>query len=146
MNKQKALDVNAANIAEFRASGGTINSFGAAPVLLLTTIGSKSGQSRTSPMMYLANDDDLDRVYVFASAAGAAANPAWFNNLVARPNDLIVEIGPERLTAHAEVLPESARRQIYAVQADLYPGFAGYQAKTTRHIPVVALTLERRPT
>jgi hypothetical protein len=64
----------------------------------------------------------------------------------ARPNDLTVEIGPGRLTAHAQVLPESARRQIHAVQADLYPGFAGYQGKTTRHIPVVVWTLDRRPT
>lgn len=144
MNKQEILAYNQRNIDEFRASGGRIASFGDAPVLLLTTTGAKSGLPRTNPMMYLADTDDPNRVYVFASAAGADTNPAWFTNLVAQPNGVTVEIGKETLTADAEVLSEPLRKQLYDVQARLYPGFAAYQEKTSRPIPVAALRLHRR--
>jgi deazaflavin-dependent oxidoreductase (nitroreductase family) len=143
MDKEQRMAFNHQNIAEFRASGGRIASFGDAPVLLLTSTGAKSGLPRTNPMMYLADEDDPNRVYVFASAAGSDTNPAWFNNLVEKPNGVTVEIGRETLTADADVLPEPTREQIYAVQAGRYPGFAGYQAKTARLIPVVGLTLHR---
>lgn len=143
MDREQARAFNERNIAEFRANGGRIASFGDSPVLLLTSTGAKSGMPRTSPLMYLDDDDGLDRVYVSASAAGADADPAWFNNLVQRPEGVTVEIGRETLTADAEVLPEPARTQVFAVQAERYEAFAGYQAKTTRSIPVVALTLRR---
>jgi deazaflavin-dependent oxidoreductase (nitroreductase family) len=138
-------DFNTANIAEFRSSGGTVSSFGDAPLLLLTTIGAKTGKSRTVPIMYLADEGDPDRVYVFASAAGADDDPAWFRNLAAHPTGLMVEIGRDALTADAEIVPEPARTEIYAIQAERYPGFAGYEAKTARRIPVVALALQRTP-
>ena len=121
MDTQQRLKFNEDNIAEFRASGGRIASFGNAPLLLLTTAGARSGQRRTSPMMYLADEQHPDRVYVFASAAGDDQHPAWFHNVVAHPADL----------------------EVYATQAGLYPGFAEYQAMTSRVIPVVALALQR---
>jgi deazaflavin-dependent oxidoreductase (nitroreductase family) len=136
---------NTRNIAEFRASGGTVGSFGDAPLLLLTTIGAKTGKSRTSPMMYLADERDPDLVYVFASNAGGDDDPAWFRNLAAHPAGVTVEIGRETLTADAEVLPEPARSEIYAIQAARYPGFAKYESMTARRIPVAALTLHRTP-
>ena len=142
MQSEQHRQFNENNIAEFRATGGRLSSFGDAPVLLLTTTGSKSGLARTSPMMYLADDNDPGRVYVFASAAGADDNPAWFNNIVARPDGLTVEIGSDTVLADAEVLPEPVRTQVFAVQAARYPGFKGYQDQTTRVIPVVALTLQ----
>jgi deazaflavin-dependent oxidoreductase (nitroreductase family) len=137
------LTFNEKNIAEFRSNGGRIAAFGNAPVLLLTTTGARSGQLRTSPMMYLADDHDPNRVYVFATAAGADTNPAWFRNIVAHPKKLGVEIGGDTMTADAEVLPDPLRAQVYAVQASRYLGFADYQTKTTRPISVVALTLNR---
>ena len=96
-------------------------------------------------MMYLADERDPDRVYVFASASGADDDPAWFKNLAAHPTDVTVEIGRETLTADAEIVAEPTRAEIYAAQAARYPGFASYQAKTSRRIPVVALTLHRTP-
>lgn len=93
--------------------------------------------------MYLADERDPSRVYVFASAAGSDKNPAWLDNLAASPNDLTVEIGSETVRASALVLEEPVRSQIYAVQASRYPGFDRYQASTERVIPVVALTLRR---
>ena len=143
MQREQVLQFNERNIEEFRSSGGRLSSFGDAPVLLLTTTGARSGVPRTSPMMYLADDGDPDRVYVFASAAGADTNPAWFGNVVAHPRGLTVEIERETVRADAEVLAEPARTQTYDTQAARYPGFAAYQAKTTRVIPVVALTLQR---
>lgn len=141
MNDEETLRFNENNIAEFRASHGRIESFGEAPLLLLTTVGAKSGQQRTSPMLYLQDDDDANLVYVFASAAGADRNPAWFHNLIANAS-IDVEIGDDRHHATAESLTEPKRTETYATQADRYPGFAGYQEKTTRVIPVIALTLE----
>lgn len=141
MNKQARLEFNRKNIAEFRSAGGRIASFGDAPVLLLTTKGARSGLPRTSPMMYLADERNPGLVYVFASAAGQDANPAWFGNLLASPDDLIVEIGTATASASAEVLKEPLRSQIFAEQAARYPSFASYQARTSRRIPVIALTL-----
>jgi deazaflavin-dependent oxidoreductase (nitroreductase family) len=136
-------DFNARNIAEFRATGGKVASFGDAPLLLLTTIGAKSGAERVNPMMYLADENDPDRVYVFASKAGADTDPAWLRNLVAHPYHITVEIGEETVAAGAELLEEPARSEVYAKQAARYRGFADYAAKTARVIPVVALTLRR---
>ena len=93
MEKTDEMTYNERNIADFRASGGHIPSFGDAPVLLLTTTGAKSGLQRTNPLMYLADEENPDHVYVFASAAGADANPGWFHNLVAHPDSVKVEIG-----------------------------------------------------
>jgi deazaflavin-dependent oxidoreductase (nitroreductase family) len=144
MNDQDTLTFNEKNITEFRSSHGRIASFGQAPLLLLTTIGARSGQPRTSPMMYLADDAHSNRVYVFASAAGDDKNPAWFHNLIGNCGPIEVEIGDDLHRASAEVLPEPQRTEIYATQADRYPGFAGYQEKAARVIPVIALTLEHR--
>jgi deazaflavin-dependent oxidoreductase (nitroreductase family) len=143
MTKQQRLDFNQRNIAEFRASGGKIASFGDAPLLLLTTVGARSGKKRVNPMLYMADGADPGRLYVFASAAGAERNPAWYVNLVAHPEDLTVEIGDEKLTASAAALPEPERARVFAKQANQYSGFADYQAKTDRRIPVVALALNR---
>jgi deazaflavin-dependent oxidoreductase (nitroreductase family) len=138
------MEFNRRNIEEFRQQKGHLGgSFAGAPVLLLTTTGAKSGQRRTSPMMFLADEDNPNRVYVFASAAGADKNPAWYHNVIAHPDDLVVEIGSDALRATPEILPDPERAGVYAVQASRYPGFASYQAKTSRSIPVVALTLHR---
>jgi deazaflavin-dependent oxidoreductase (nitroreductase family) len=142
-DNERTLSFNEKNIVEFRASHGHIASFGDAPLLLLTTTGAKSGQQRTNPMIYLADEGDPNRLFVFASYAGAAQNPAWFHNVVAHPDDLEVEIGAERHPANAEVLPEPRRSEVFSDQASRYPGFAEYQEKTSRTIPVIALTLQR---
>ncbi len=130
-------DWNQQIIAEFRANEGRVGGqFEGAPVLLLTTTGAKSGLPRTSPMMYLP---DGERLVVFASKAGAPTNPDWYHNLVANPI-VTVEVGTEKYEATATATAGGERDELYARQAELYPGFAEYEAKTTRVIPVVALT------
>jgi deazaflavin-dependent oxidoreductase (nitroreductase family) len=129
-------DFNTAVIEEFRANGGKVGGqFEGAPVLLLTSTGAKSGAARVNPMMYL---DDGKRLYVFASKAGAPTSPDWYHNLVAHPQ-ASVEVGEEHIDVTASVLTGAERDEIYERQAALYPGFAEYQAMTTRTIPVVAL-------
>ena len=145
MRRERVLEVNERNIAAFRANGGRLPTFGDAPVLLLTTTGSRSGLRRTSPMMYLPDEHDDAVVYVFASAAGADQDPAWLANLVAHPDEVEVERGTAVSPARAEVVAEPRRSLLFDRQAALYPGFAHYQSKTTRVIPVVALTLRRPP-
>ena len=135
-----AIDPNGAIIEEFRANGGKLGGyFKGAPVLLLTTIGARSGQQRTNPVMYLP---DGGRWVVFASKAGAPTNPDWFHNLRANPN-VTVELGSETLKARAEIVEGPERDRLYARQAELYPGFGQYELMTTRRIPVVALTRTR---
>jgi deazaflavin-dependent oxidoreductase (nitroreductase family) len=123
-------------IDEFRANGGKVGGgFAGAPLLLLTTTGAKSGQSRTNPVMYLAEGD---RLFVFASKGGAPSNPDWYYNLVANPVAR-VEVGTDSYDVKAGVVTGVERDRIYAQQAKLYPGFGEYQEKTSRTIPVVAL-------
>jgi len=129
-------DWNAKIIDEFRSNQGRVGGrFQGAPVLLLTTQGAKTGQTRVNPVMYL---DEDGVTYIFASFAGRATNPAWYHNLVAHPQ-VTVEIGTETFDATARVITGADRDRIYARQAELYPGFAEYQEKTSRVIPVVAL-------
>lgn len=130
-------DFNAQVIEEFRANHGKVGgSFEGAQLLLLHTVGAKSGEPRISPMMYL---QDGERILVFASKAGAPTNPAWYHNLKANP-DATIEIGDDTLEVRAEELPRAERDEKYAEQAALYPGFAAYEEKTDRVIPVLALT------
>ena len=129
-------DWNARIIEEFRANDGKVGGqFEGAPMALLHTTGAKSGAERVNPMMYL---EDGGRIFVFASKAGADTNPDWYRNLVAN-NKVTVEIGSESYAAIATQLEGTERERVYAVQASRYPGFAEYQAKTTRVIPVVEL-------
>ena len=130
-------DWNSKIIEEFRANEGRVGGpFEGAPVVLLHTKGAKSGRERVHPIMYL----DLDgHRFVFASKAGADTNPDWYRNLVANP-DVTVEVGADRYAAKAVPVVGPERDRIYAEQARRYPGFAEYQEKTDRVIPVVELT------
>ena len=133
-------DWNSEIIKEFREHRGKVGGmFEGAPLLLLTTKGAKSGKTRVNPMMYLPNGD---RMFVFASKGGAPTNPDWYHNLVADP-EVAVEVGTETFPAKATVITCKERDDIYAKQAALYPGFAEYEKKTTRKIPVVALARKR---
>ena len=129
-------DWNTQIIEEFRANEGRVGgNFEGAPVLLLHTTGAKSGLERVNPMMYL---EESGRIYVFASKAGADTNPDWYHNLVAKP-EVSVELGIETFKANAVPLVGVERDRVYGEQASKYPGFAEYQEKTTRVIPVVEL-------
>ena len=132
-------DYNQRMIEDFRASrsknGVPLNG---RPMLLLTTTGAKSGQRRTTPMMYIP---DGERVLVIASNAGAPSHPDWYRNLVAHP-EVTVEVGSETFDGTAVVAEGSERQRLWTRIVELYPFFADHQAKISRQIPVVVL--ERR--
>ncbi|MEO8973474.1 MAG: nitroreductase family deazaflavin-dependent oxidoreductase [Ktedonobacteraceae bacterium] len=129
-------DWNDQVITEFRANEGKVGGpFKGATLLLLTTTGAKSGQQRTSPLMYLP---DGDRMFIFASKGGAPTNPDWYHNLLAHPQAK-VEVGTSTFNVEATELTGEERDRLYAEQAKRFSGFADYQEKTTRKIPVVAL-------
>ncbi len=134
-----ASEVNEWNqkiIDEFRANDGVVGGmFEGTPIVLLHTTGAKSGKERTNPLVAL---HEGDRLFVFASYAGAEHSPDWYHNAVAHPN-VSVEFGTDRYDATAKVLERAERDEIYAKQAALRPNFAEYQEKTTRVIPVVEL-------
>jgi deazaflavin-dependent oxidoreductase (nitroreductase family) len=129
-------DFDSSIIAEFRSHGGKVGGpFQGAPLLLLSTIGAKSGERHTTPVMYLP---DGERMVIFASKAGAPTNPAWYHNLLANPS-ATVEVGTSTVEVAASVAAGEERQQLYDRQAELYPQFADYAQKTTREIPVVVL-------
>jgi deazaflavin-dependent oxidoreductase (nitroreductase family) len=92
-----------------------------------------------TPLVYLP---DGDRYLIFASKGGSPENPAWYHNLVAHP-DTTIEVGTETIPVTATVLRGEERDRLYAKQAGLRPAFGEYQQKTTRTIPVIALTRRR---
>ncbi|MFB4279330.1 MULTISPECIES: nitroreductase family deazaflavin-dependent oxidoreductase [unclassified Nonomuraea] len=123
-------------IDEFRANEGRVGGmFEGSPLVLLTTTGARSGKPTTTPVMYLA---DGDRYVIIASNAGADNHPAWYHNLRATP-EARVEVGTEEFGVKAEFVEGEERDELYARMVALAPGFAEYEAKTTRRIPVVAL-------
>ncbi|HUY65077.1 MAG TPA: nitroreductase family deazaflavin-dependent oxidoreductase [Acidimicrobiales bacterium] len=130
-------DWNTKIIEEFRANEGSVGGpFEGAPVLLLHTTGARTGHERVNPMMYLDFDG---RRFVFASKAGADTNPDWYHNLVAN-SEVTVELGTDTYKADASALSGGERDRIYAEQASRYKGFAEYEEKTDRVIPVVELS------
>ena len=131
-------DWNTALIEEFRANDGKVGGqFEGAPLLILHTTGAKSGQERLAPVMYQAVGDG-DAVAVFASKAGAPTHPDWYHNLLAHPS-ATVEVGGETYPVKARVAAGDERERIWSTQKERYPGFADYEQKTSREIPVVVL-------
>jgi deazaflavin-dependent oxidoreductase (nitroreductase family) len=132
-------DWNAKMIEEFHAKNGKgVGDFGD-QLALLTTTGARSGEQRTTPLMF---HRDGDRYVVIASKAGAPDNPAWYHNLQAHPVAMI-EVGAESGTETLEVRAHDAegeeRERIWADRVAIAPGFQEYQEKTSRRIPVVIL-------
>ena len=123
-------------IQEFRSNGGRVPSFqGTDQLLLLTTVGARSGEPRTSPLAYLR---DGDNVVVFGSYAGRPQHPQWYFNLRTTPT-VTVELGTETFAARARIAAGDERTRIWEAQKAAVPQFADYETSTTREIPVVIL-------
>lgn len=131
--------INAFNQAiadEFRANGGKVGGqFEGANLLLLHTTGAKSGQPRVSPLAYFHIDGKL---IVIGSFAGAPVSPAWVHNLRANPSAR-VEVGTDAFDVTARELPTDKRDALFDKVTTAAPGFAEYQAKTSRVIPLFEL-------
>jgi len=129
-------EFNRSVIEEFRAHGGKVaGAYAQMPLLLLTTTGARSGETRTTPVVYLS---DGERLIVFASKAGAPENPSWYYNLLANPS-VTVEVGSDTLELEAVELEGEERQRLFERQAELHPQFSEYAQRTARTIPVIAL-------
>ncbi len=123
--------------AIYRATGGRIGhrTPGLPPALLLDHVGAKSGTHRTSPLVY--GRDGANFVLV-ASKGGYPKNPAWFHNLLAHPYTA-VQVGSRRQDVHARVATGEERTRLWALMLGVYSGYADYQRRTEREIPLVVL-------
>ena len=129
--------LTAAHVRLYRASGGRIGRrFRSAPVMLLDHVGRKSGQRRTSPLIYARDGDD---VLLIASNGGDARHPAWFHNLTAA-GTARVQVGPESWEATVRVAEEPERSELWRKMVAVYPPYDEYQQRTEREIPLVVLS------
>ena len=130
-------DFNQGVIDEFRANAGMVGGyFAGRNMVLVHHQGAKSGKQYVSPLVYQRLDDG--KMAIFASKGGAPENPAWYHNVVANPN-VTVEVGTETFDVTARVADGEERNRIWEQQKIDVPGFADYENKTTRSIPVVIL-------
>lgn len=128
------------HVLVYRATHGLIGYYvpGAARTLLLDHVGAKSGNRRTHPLSYIGDGDDF---VIVASKGGARRHPAWFHNLRANP-DTTIQVRGERIPVRARVADAQERARLWPKVVDAYGGYAGYQRRTEREIPLVIL--ERR--
>ncbi len=120
----------------YRLSGGRVmGSFDGMPVLMLTTTGRRSGKARTTPLMYV---EENETYAVVGSAAGRPQHPAWFLNLQTSPG-ATVRIGKETRRVRARVADGAERERLFGAFKTTAKRYAGYEQKTARRIPVVIL-------
>jgi deazaflavin-dependent oxidoreductase (nitroreductase family) len=133
-------EINRATIERFRAGEQLEGGLHRERIVLLSTVGRRTGQRRTSPMMFHRDDAGMPgRIVVIASNMGAPQHPAWYLNLVEQPR-VTVELDTESYDAVATPLVGAERERVWAELKRLYPFFADHEAATTRTIPVVAIT------
>jgi deazaflavin-dependent oxidoreductase (nitroreductase family) len=111
------------------------------PILLLHTRGARSGQPRTSPLLYTPHGDGF---LVIASKAGAAQHPAWYHNVRAHPDAVSVEIGGRRIPVNPRLVEGAERARLWHEANDNYNGYETYQQRAgDRIIPVLLLELRQ---
>ncbi|MBO1416638.1 nitroreductase/quinone reductase family protein [Streptomyces sp. FH025] len=131
-----AGEFNRGVITDFRARRGVVGGeLADSPLLLLTVFGARSGEPRTTPLVYLP---DGGRLVVFASNGGSPTDPVWYRNLVARP-EVTVEVGADRYPALAFPVDPAEHDALWARQIAAQPQFAGFRTDA-RTVPLVALT------
>jgi len=123
-------------IDEFRANGGVVGGrFEGRTLLLLHTIGAKSGKERINPVAYTRDDE---RYVIIASKGGAPDHPDWYYNILAR-RVLTVEVGTETFQVYAKVAKEPERTHLFEKMVESFPGFDDYRRRTDRELPVIIL-------
>jgi deazaflavin-dependent oxidoreductase (nitroreductase family) len=128
---------NAEHVRVFRETKGERGSvWRGAPILLLTTTGSVSGESRTTPLIMRPDGESW---VIVASKGGAPDHPSWFKNIEAAGGDADIDLGPEQVPVHATVAQGDERARLWSRMTEVWPPYDSYQAKTDREIPVVVL-------
>lgn len=134
---------SAINVGFFRLVGRRLRIQGR-PLLLLRTVGAKTGKRRQTPLAWFEDDPArTDAWLIVASAGGAAAHPGWYVNLARRPNDASIDVDGQHIAVSPQSLEGPERERAWARIVSLAPGYGPYALTTDREIPVVRLT--RRP-
>jgi deazaflavin-dependent oxidoreductase (nitroreductase family) len=130
-------EVTRTHVLLYRATDGLIG--GRIPLgagmLLVDHVGAKSGKKRTTPLVYIP---DGKNYVIVASKGGAPRNPSWFHNLRANP-DTTLQVGAKKIPVTAKVATPAQRKRLWPKVVDAYGGYAGYQRRTEREIPLVIL-------
>jgi deazaflavin-dependent oxidoreductase (nitroreductase family) len=123
--------------AIYRATGGRIGYRmpGMPKMLLLDHVGAKTGNRRTTPLVY---GRDGENVILVASKGGHPRNPGWYHNLKAHP-DVSIQIGSRRMDVRAREATPEERERLWALMVGVYRGYEGYRRRTERQIPLVVL-------
>ena len=120
----------------YRASRGKLfGRMGKSPILLLNTVGRKSGKKRTTPLLYVMDGEDF---VIIASKGGTPTHPAWYLNLIANP-DATVEVGDREVRVRAEEVHGEDKTRLWQKMVEMYPTYDDYQTKTEREIPLLVL-------
>ena len=120
----------------YRATGGKLfGRMGKSPILLLNTVGRKSGKKRTSPLLYVMDGEDF---VIIASKGGAPTHPAWYLNLKANP-EATVEIGDREVRVRGRGGRPEEKARLWQKMVEMYPTYDDYQRKTEREIPLLIL-------
>jgi len=125
-----------AHAGVYRATSGKLfGRMGKSPILLLNTVGRKTGKKRTSPLLYVLDGEDF---VIVASEGGAPTHPAWYLNLMANPN-ATVEVGDQEVRVRAEEVDPEEKARLWQKMVEMYPTYDDYQKKTEREIPLLVL-------
>ena len=125
-----------AHAGVYRATGGRLfGRMGKSPILLLNTVGRKSGKKRATPLLYVVDGGDF---VIIASKGGTPSHPAWYLNLKANP-DATVEVADRELQVSAEEVDGEEKVRLWRKMAEMYPTYDDYQKKTKREIPLLVL-------
>jgi F420H(2)-dependent quinone reductase len=120
----------------YRATGGKLlGRMGKSPILLLNTVGRKSGKKRTTPLLYVMDGEDF---VIIASKGGAPSHPAWYLNLMSTP-DATVEVGDREVRVKAKEVDGEEKIRLWQMMVQIYPTYDDYQTKTKREIPLLLL-------
>ena len=120
----------------YRATGGRLlGRMGKSPILILNTVGRKSGKKRATPLLYAVDGEDFT---IIASKGGTPSHPAWYLNLKANP-DATVEVADRKVRVRAEKVDGEEKERLWKKMAEMHPTYDDYQKKTKREIPLLVL-------
>ena len=128
-------EINRRVIDQFRA-GGPVEGMQRDRLVLLTTKGRRSGEERTMPLIYQADDG---RYVIVASKGGWPDDPGWFKNIVGNPDDVEIQVKADRMPVRAYVAEGEERDRLWTLMTAVWPDYDQYQERTDRQIPVVVL-------
>ena len=125
------------HVRRYRETNGEVGYiWNGVPTLLLTTIGRRTGEARTTPLIFGRDEEDF---LVVASMGGAPTHPNWYRNLLAQPV-ADIQVRADRISVTARTAGDADKPRLWKIVTDAWPNYEVYQSRTDRVIPLVVLT------